>query len=129
MTGREPYAPGAVGTASLTTVGAPRPLVSESEVKRADAPRVLEFSWGGRDVRWELEPLGNGTRLTLWAQIHRAWIAMGAAGWHVCIDVLDRLLTGQPVGRIAGPDAMKVSGWQRLHADYATQLGVAPPKR
>ena len=50
----------------LTAVGAPTPQVSETTVKRAEAPRLLEYSWGGSDLRWELEPLGSGTRLTLW---------------------------------------------------------------
>jgi uncharacterized protein YndB with AHSA1/START domain len=117
----------AVGTARLTTVGAPTPHVTESQVTRADAPKVLEFTWGGQDVRWELQPLGKGTRLTLWAQIARGWISMGAAGWHVCLDVLDRLLAGQPIGRIVGPDAMKVEDWPRLNAEYAKQFGVEPP--
>jgi uncharacterized protein YndB with AHSA1/START domain len=116
---------GAVGAAKLTTVGAPTPLVSETQVKRADPPKLLEFTWGGFDIRWELEPLGDhGTRLTLWHNINRRFIALGATGWHVCLDVMDRLLAGAPIGRIVGPDAMKIDGWQRLHADYATQLGV-----
>src|SRR5258705_861421 len=55
---------GAVGTANLTTVGAPKPLVSETQVKRADAPKLLEYNWRGQDIRWELEPQGAGTRLT-----------------------------------------------------------------
>src|SRR5678816_779294 len=38
---------GAVGTAKLTTVGAPSLHVTETRVKRADPPRLLEFSWGG----------------------------------------------------------------------------------
>lgn len=114
---------GGVGTAQLTWVGAPTP--SETQVKRADAPKVLEYSWGGMDTRWELEPLaGGGTRLTLWTNIDRRFIAMGAAGWHICFDVLDRLLAGQPIGRLTGPDAMKFSGWQRLNAEYAKQFGV-----
>jgi len=115
---------GAVGTAMLTTVGAPSPHVTETTVKRADAPRVLEFNWGGGDIRWELEASGGGTRLTLWASIPRAYISMGAAGWHICFDVLDRLLAGRPIGRIAGPKAMQVDGWQRLHAEYAKQFGT-----
>ncbi len=99
---------GTVGTAKLTTVGAPTPHVTETEVKRADAPKVLEFSWGGQDIRWELEPLGGGgTRLTLWHNIDRGFISMGAAGWHICFDVLDRYLAGRPIGRIVGPEAMK----------------------
>jgi uncharacterized protein YndB with AHSA1/START domain len=120
---------GTVGTAKLTTVGAPTPHITETQVKRADPPRALEYNWGGGDMRWELEPVGGGaTRLTLWANINKAYISMGAAGWHVCFDVLGRLLAGEPIGRIAGPDAMKVSGWQQLHADYAKQLGVEPPR-
>ncbi len=119
---------GTVGTAKLSTVGAPTPHVTETQVKRADAPKVLEFNWGGGDTRWELEPLGDsGTRLSLWANINRAWISMGAAGWHIAFDVLDRLLAGQPIGRITGPDAMKVEGWQRLNAEYAEQFGVENP--
>jgi uncharacterized protein YndB with AHSA1/START domain len=115
---------GAVGTATLTTVGAPKPMVSESQIKRADAPRLLEFSWGGQDIRWQLEAQGNGTRLTLWHNIDRRFIAMGAAGWHVCLDVLDRSLSDQPIGRIVGADALKLEGWQRLHAQYANQFGI-----
>jgi uncharacterized protein YndB with AHSA1/START domain len=118
---------GAVGTANLTTVGAPKPLVSETQVKRADAPRLLELNWGGQDIRWELEPQGGGTRLTLWHNIDRRFISMGAAGWHICFDVLDRLLAGQPIGRMVGPDAMKFGGWQRLNAEYAQQFGVELP--
>jgi len=52
---------------------------------------------------------------------------MGAAGWHICFDVLDRLLSGTPIGRIAGVEAVKFRGWQRLHAEYAKQFGVKPP--
>ena len=112
----------------LTTVGAPTAHVTETTVTRADAPRSLEYKWGGNDMRWELEPHGTGTRLTLWTSINRRFIAMGAAGWHVCFDVLDHQLSGEPIGRIVGPEAMKFSGWQRLHAEYARQFGVEMPK-
>ncbi|RPH64413.1 MAG: SRPBCC family protein [Myxococcaceae bacterium] len=116
---------GTVGTAKLTAVGAPTPQVSETRVKRAEAPKVLEFNWGGQDIRWELEPReSGGTRLTLWHNINRGFIAWGAAGWHICFDVLDRLLAGRPIGRIVGPEAMKFDGWQRLTGEYAKQFGV-----
>jgi hypothetical protein len=52
---------------------------------------------------------------------------MGAAGWHISLDVLDHLLSGHPIGRIVGPEAMKFSGWQRLNAEYAKQFGVETP--
>ncbi len=118
---------GTVGnTVKLTTVAAPKPQVSETTVTRADAPEVLEYKWGDFDMRWELEALGGGTRLTLWHNIDRRFIAMGAAGWHICFDVLDHHLSGIPLGRIVGPEAMKF-GWQRLHAEYAKQFGIEPP--
>ena len=88
---------------------------------------MLEYSWGGQDIRWELETRGKGTRLTLWHNIDRRFISMGAAGWHICFDVLDRLLSGAPLGRIVAGDAMKFGGWQRLNAEYAEQFGVEAP--
>ena len=115
-------------TVKLTTVGAPRLLVTETTVTRADAPRALEYNWGGNEMRWELEPLGDGTRLTLWTSINRRFIAMGAAGWHICLDILDHLLGGQPIGRRVGPEARKFSGFQRLHAEYAELFGIEMPK-
>jgi uncharacterized protein YndB with AHSA1/START domain len=114
-------------TVKLSTVGAPGMPVSETKVTRADAPKLLEYSWGGSDLRWELEPLGSGTRLTLWHNIDRRYIAMGAAGWHICLDVLDRSLAGTPIGRMVGPEAMKFGGWQRLNAEYARQFGIEVP--
>jgi len=113
---------GTVGTTvNLTWAGTAQ--VSETRVTRADAPKVLEF----HDIRWELEVLGSGTRLTLWHSIDRRFIAWGAAGWHICFDVLERLLVGEPIGRIVGTDAMKFGGWQRLNAAYAKQFGIETP--
>jgi uncharacterized protein YndB with AHSA1/START domain len=115
-----------VGTVKLTAIGAPKPLVSETRVTRAEAPKLLEYQWGDNDMRWQLEPVGDGTRLTLWHNIDRRYVSMGAAGWHICIDVLDRLLTGQPLGRILGAEAMKFD-WPRLNTEYAKQFGIEAP--
>src|ERR1700676_4126456 len=93
---------GTVGTVRLTWMGAPKPL--ETRVTQADAPKLLEYG----DIRWELEAFGGGTRLTLWHNIDRRFISWGAAGWHICFDVLDRLLSGTPIGRIAGGEAIKI---------------------
>jgi uncharacterized protein YndB with AHSA1/START domain len=115
----------AVGTVKLSTVGAP--MVSETVVKRAEAPKLLEYNWGGGDLRWELEPVGDGTRLTLSHNINRGFISWGAAGWHICFDVLDRHLAHEPIGRMVGPEVAKFSEWQRLTVEYAKQLGVETP--
>lgn len=113
----------ATGLVNLTTVGAPKAMVSETRVTRADAPRLLEYRWGDNDMRWQLEPLNGGTRLTLWHSIDRRYIAMGAAGWHICLDVLNQFLSGEPFGRIVGGEAMKFD-WPRLNTEYSNQFGV-----
>jgi Activator of Hsp90 ATPase homolog 1-like protein len=112
---------GTLGTVNLTWVGTSQ--VSATRVTRADAPKVLEYN----DTRWELEASGSGTRLTLWHNIDRRFISWGAAGWHICFDVLERLLAGEPIGRMVGPLAMQSSGWQRLTAEYAKQFGSEMP--
>ena len=114
---------GTVGTVKLTWMGTPTPL--ETIVARADAPEVLEYG----DIRWELEAVGGGTRLTLWHNIDRRFISWGAAGWHICLDVLDHLLRGTPIGRMVGGEAMKFEGWQRLNVEYAKQFGIEAPNR
>jgi uncharacterized protein YndB with AHSA1/START domain len=114
---------GSTGLVKLSTVATATPNISESSVTRAEAPKLLEYSWGGNDIRWELEPVAGGTSLTLWHNIGRRFIAMGAAGWHICFDVLDRFLAGHPIGRIAGGEATKFQ-WKRLRAEYAEQFGI-----
>jgi hypothetical protein len=96
------------------------PKAIETKVTRAEAPRLPEYG----DLRWEFEPLDSGTRLTLWIKIDRRFIAWGAAGWHICFDVLDRLLNGTPIGRIVAGEAIKF-GFQQLSAEYSQQFGVA----
>ena len=59
---------------------------------RAEPPTLLEYG----DLRWELEAVADGTRLTLWHKIDRRFISWGAAGWHIAFDVLDRLLAELP---------------------------------
>ncbi len=105
---------GTVGAAvKLTWVGTAQ--TTETKVMQAEAPKVLEYG----DIRWKLDPLDSGTRLTLWHSIDRRFISWGAAGWHIAFDVLDRLLSGNPIGRLAGPEAMQFDAWQRLRAEYA----------
>ena len=107
---------------TLTTVGAPTPHVTETTVTRADRPKLLEYKWGNFNMRWQLEQTGSGTKLTLWTNIDRTHMAMGAAGWQICFEVLDQLLDGRPIGRTVGPALMQVAGWRRLTAEYTKQF-------
>lgn len=104
---------------TLTTVGAPSPHATVTRIERADFPNLLEYDWGGSLIRWELEDYDGGTRLRLWASIDRRYVAMGAAGWHLCLDVLEHLVDGRPMGRMVGAPMLQHEGWQRLRAEYA----------
>ena len=97
----------------------------ETTVTRADAPKVLEYNG---DMRWELEAFGWRHAPDAVAQ-HRSplhLVGRRRAGTFA-FDVLDRLLSGTPIGRIVGGEAMKFGGWQRLNAEYAKQFGVETP--
>jgi hypothetical protein len=85
-------------------MGTPTPI--ETTVTRAGAPKVLEYN----DNLWELEASDGGTGLTLWTNIDRRFISWGAAAWHISFDVLERLLAGEPIGRIAGAEGRAASG-------------------
>lgn len=116
----------APGTVRLTTAKAPTPMVADGTVGRVEAPHLLEYSWGDGTLRWELEAHADGTRLKLWHNIDRNFISWGAAGWHVCIDVMDHHLRGEALGRIVGPDALRLEGWGRLQTEYARQFEATP---
>src|SRR5262249_54043158 len=116
---------GASGAAVLTMVGGADAPDLASHVSRAEAPRVLEYTWGPDRLRWELEEIPGGTRLTLrHTMSDQSFLPKAGAGWHICIDVLERYLAGNPVGRIVANKALE-HGWERLNREYATQLGAA----
>jgi uncharacterized protein YndB with AHSA1/START domain len=114
---------GSPGEAVLVMVDGPDRTDMTAKVLRAEAPALLEYTWGDDRLRWELEPSGDGTRLTLRHTLARPDMdATVAAGWHLCLHVLRRLLDGDPIGVIRGRDAMD-HGWEELREGYATKLG------
>jgi uncharacterized protein YndB with AHSA1/START domain len=114
---------GRTGNATLTMIDGDVTEDLPASVRRAEPPTLLEYTWGTDLVRWRLEPVDAGTRLTLEHTLHdRDWVPKVAAGWHLCLDVAERLLDGDPVGPIRGEDA-KNHGWDRLRDAYAEGLG------
>ena len=110
------------GPAVLTLVDGDTTADNPATVRRAEPPHLLEYTWGDDLLRWELSPLGTGTRLTLRHTLtDPGMLPMVAAGWHLCLDVADRLLDGDPVGPIRGAEA-KDFGWPELRDAYAAQL-------
>lgn len=110
------------GPVTLTMIDGETRQDMPCTVVTADAPHLLEYTVGTDLLRWELEPAGSGTRLTLRHTVADAdWLPKVAAGWHICLDVAEHLLDGDPVGVIRGRDAMN-HGWQELADAYEQQL-------
>ena len=86
-------------------------------LRELDPPRRLAFLWGGDLLRFELEPDGDGTRLTL---VHVLLdegadaAARTAAGWHVCLAALERTLAGRAAAAPDGPSPE----WRERYAEY-----------
>jgi uncharacterized protein YndB with AHSA1/START domain len=116
------------GPATLTMAGGTGEEKSSGQVRVARPPSLLEYTWGNDLLRWELEPTSTGTRLTLRHTVEdRGWLAKVTAGWHICLDVMDRWLSGRPIGRIVAEQALE-HGWERLREAYAARLGVNPQR-
>jgi len=95
------------------------PAQFEGEVTAVDPPRLLEYTWAQEVLRWELIPDGDGTVLVFvntFDDLGKA--ARDAAGWDVCLQVLESVLGGQSV---PWDDQMK--RWDELFPGYVEQLG------
>ena len=111
------------GAATLTMVDGADEVPLAAEVRTVKEPELLEYSWGKDVLRWELEPSGAGTTLTLRHTLAEPGMdAMIAAGWHLCVAVLARLLDGEPVGVIRGRASLEY-GWEDLRERYNVAFG------
>ena len=88
---------------------------------------LLEFRWGTDVIRLELEPDGDGTRLTFLDTIDELGkAARDGAGWHVCLDRLELHLGG------ASAPWSTSERWRQVHPSYVDALGpeaatIGPP--
>ena len=90
------------------------------EVIVCDPPKTLEFTWGTDTLRFELEPDGDGTVITLldtFAELGKA--ARDAAGWHECLAFLEDELDGR-ARRAKWGDV-----WAEVHPSYVERF---PPE-
>jgi uncharacterized protein YndB with AHSA1/START domain len=111
-------------------VGAPLRFVSEhvdfdGEVLAYEPPRLIEFRWGTDAIRLEVRAEGDGTLLTLLDTFEeQGKAARDAAGWHVCLDALERELNASNT-----PE----SDWKELNKGYVAAFGpqastIGPPE-
>lgn len=84
-----------------------------------DPPRLLAFTWGDDELRWEISPDTTGGTLLdfthTFADRHGA--ASFASGWHTCFVALSRLLDG--LRPLAPGDTAA------LHEHYVAILGLS----
>ncbi|WP_374574497.1 SRPBCC family protein [Phenylobacterium sp.] len=78
-------------------------IVIDSQVTAYETPRLLEYSWSGpgeplRPLRWEVEPEGDGSRLTLTLRVPEGEdAARSCAGWEAHLEMLAAALEGVPI--------------------------------
>jgi hypothetical protein len=74
-------------------------------------------------LRWELAASESGTTLTLRYTVENPeWITPSAAGWHMCLDMAEKLMDGAEIGPIIG-EVAESYGWSMLAEYYGKRLG------
>lgn len=92
-----------------------------------DPPSVMELHWGEDVVRIELRETATGTELTLLDTLmERGKAARDGAGWHTCLDALERELEDDSTSRES------LDTWGDVHPYYVEQFGpeaatIGPP--
>ena len=82
----------------------------DGEVTACEPPRRLAFTWGEDELRFELEPDGDGCLLRFTDVLgDQDKAARDAAGWEVCLARLGQSLAGE---EIRPPD------WQGFYEEY-----------
>jgi uncharacterized protein YndB with AHSA1/START domain len=110
------------GDTVLTMVDGDEKTDLPATVLRAVPPELLEYTWGEDLLRWELEPTATGTRLVLRHTPKEHGVEpMLAAGWHLCLVVMERLMDGDPIGVVRGSEARE-HGWAELRDAYARRF-------
>jgi uncharacterized protein YndB with AHSA1/START domain len=100
----------------------------EGEMLSYEPESAIELRWGPDIVRIELRPFADGTELTLLDTLEeRGKAARDGAGWHVCLDALEAVLSGDEAARA------QMSAWKEVHSTYIDTFGpeaatIGPPE-
>jgi len=94
----------------------------DGEVISVDPPRALIHRWAGTWCAGGSHPPPSVALLTLEQTMQqRDPAAMNAAGWDVCLTVLDEVLGGADTPRATGPAALERAG-RRCATEYVEAL-------
>jgi uncharacterized protein YndB with AHSA1/START domain len=100
----------------------------EGEMIAYEPPSLMELRWGPDVLRLELRSIGHGTELTLLDTLEEhGKAARDGAGWHTCLDALERDLRGESDAR------EEMDNWKAVHSHYVDEFGpeaatVGPPE-
>jgi uncharacterized protein YndB with AHSA1/START domain len=96
------------------------PITMTGRVTEFDPPRLFAFYWGEDHLRFELEPADGESCLLRFTVVLDAEdkAARDAAGWHQCLDGLERQLSGAGAERPMPADA-----WREHYEEY-TRRGL-----
>ena len=101
-------------------------MTLECEVVELDPPRRFAFTFGDDVLRIELDPAGDGCLLRFTCLFDDpARASRDAAGWHVCLDLLEKHLGGTPTQM---PSSDATPEWRELYEEYQRRgLPVGAP--
>jgi uncharacterized protein YndB with AHSA1/START domain len=89
---------------------------TEGEITELEPPRRLAFWWGTEHLRFDLEPEADGCVLRLTHVLSSPdQAARDAAGWHVCLDRLERSLAGDDT---TAHGTEPTGEWSALYEEY-----------
>ena len=105
------------------------PSMPDVEVAELDPPRLLAHAWREDLLRWELSEHDEGCLLVLTHSFDdRNKAARDAAGWHLCLDALERSLAGEAPDRdeAVGEAGQVPPEWSDLNEGYQREFGISP---
>lgn len=106
----------------LSTPGAPE--IPDGRVLDYDPPRLLRYTWGEDELRWELRPHDDGSVLALTHSFDdRFKAARDAAGWHLCLDALSSSLESEPHPQ-RGHGEQLPTDWSALNNEYERRFEI-----
>lgn len=106
--------------------------IGDGTVIAHEPERLLAYTWGEDELRWELRPHAEGTVLVLTQTFDDHFkAARDAAGWHLCLDALARVLASAlhdagTAGRAPTGERAIPAGWQQLNTAYEERFGISP---
>jgi uncharacterized protein YndB with AHSA1/START domain len=124
------FAPGGALSFHFENMPLDAPTTMEGRVTDFEPPRLFGFYWGEDHLRFELEPAEDGQACRLLFTVvldAEDKAARDAAGWHQCLDGLERALSGAGTAR-----PMPSDPWREYYAEYSRRglpTGAPVPDR